>query len=311
MTGLEAKAPVLQVGRLIPPLADDLRRRYRVEHVDAGSHPRPEPARVESVVACVTGSGGGVTAELIDRLPRLRSIVVVGSGTERTDVDYAHARGIDVRTTAEVLIDCVADLAVGMVIDVMRGMTAADRYVREGRWPTDGAFPLRRKVSGARVGIVGLGRIGSGIATRLMAFGCSIGYHQRRRRDGCDYAYSRTVEELAAWSDVLVVAAAGGPSSAGLVGRRELAALGPDGFLVNVGRGSVLDETALIEALAEGGIGGAALDVYADEPRVPSDLFRLDNVVILPHIGSATVQTRDAMARAALDLLSELGVPGR
>ena len=253
-----------------------------------------------SVRVAVTSGVWGVRAEHLDRLPALEAIVSFGVGYDTTDVDEAARRGVVVSNTPDVLTDCVADAAVGLVIDVMRGLSAADRFVRRGEWASGRVPPLARRVSGARVGIVGLGRIGLAIARRLEGFGTTISYHNRRVRTDVSYAYVGDVVSLAAGSDVLVLAAAGGSASRHIVDASVLDALGPRGFLVNVARGSVVDEGALVAALEEGRIAGAGLDVFASEPHVPSTLLERDDVVLLPHLGSATVETRRAMTDLAL-----------
>ena len=256
----------------------------------------------EAAVARVAVTSGvwGVRAEHMDRLPALEAIVSFGVGYDATDVEEAARRGIVVSHTPDVLTDCVADAAVGLVIDLMRGLSAADRFVRRGEWAAGRTPPLARRVTGARVGIVGLGRIGLAIAARLDGFGTSISYHNRRPRTDVPYAYVDDVVSLAAGCDVLVLAAAGGAGSHHLVDAVVLDALGPDGFLVNVARGSVVDEDALVAALDRGRIAGAGLDVFADEPRVPEALLGRDDVVLLPHLGSATVETRRAMTDLTL-----------
>lgn len=242
----------------------------------------------------VTSGRLGLHPGVLDALPALRAVVSFGVGYDTIDARAAAERGVVVSNTPDVLTDCVADTAVGLALDVMRGFSAADRYVRAGGWESGRDYPLTRRLSGARVGILGLGRIGSAIARRLEAFGCPISYHNRRVVPGSPYAYVDSVRALAAGSDLLVVAASGG--SGPLVGRAELEALGADGFLVNIGRGSVVDEAALVEVLAAGGLGGAGLDVFAHEPHVPEALRARDDVVLLPHLGSGTVETREAMA---------------
>jgi lactate dehydrogenase-like 2-hydroxyacid dehydrogenase len=253
----------------------------------------------EATVA-VTSGVWGVRAEHFDRLPGLGAVVNFGVGYDSTDVAEAARRGVAVSNTPDVLTDCVADTAVGLVIDVMRRLSAADRFVRRGEW-ADGRVPaLARRVTGARVGILGLGRIGLAIARRLAAFDATISYHNRSERTDVPYAYAASPVELARGCDVLVVAAAGGPDSRHLVGADVLDALGPDGFLVNVARGSIVDEAALVAALEDGRIAGAGLDVFSDEPRVPTALLHRDDVVLLPHVGSATVETRGEMVELVL-----------
>ncbi|MBT0772769.1 2-hydroxyacid dehydrogenase [Kineosporia sp. J2-2] len=291
---------VLQVGQLMPSLAETLQRRYRAMVLPEGEAREAFLAEQGGAVrAAVTSGGHGVRADLMAELPRLGAIVNFGVGYDTTDVDTAARRGILVSNTPDVLTDCVADTAVGLMIDVMRGFSAADRFVRAGRW-SEGRFPLTRQASGRRVGIVGLGRIGGAIAHRLEAFGCTISYHNRNQVPGSRYRYRPDLVEMAREVDVLVVAAAGGKGTAGLVGREVLTALGPQGYLVNIARGSVVDEDALVGLLRDGGLAGAGLDVFADEPHVPPALLGLDNVVLLPHMGSGSVETRAAMEELTL-----------
>lgn len=304
---------VMRVGPLKPSLSDTLRDRY-----DALVLPEDATERADflarhggDVTAVVTSGRTGVDATLMATLPRLGAVVNFGVGYDTTDVDAAQARGIGVSNTPDVLTDCVADTAVGLLIDVMRQFSAADRYVRAGRWPVDGNYPLTRQVSNTRVGIIGLGRIGSAIAKRLGAFGCSIAYHNRHEVEGSPYPYVDSPVELARGVDVLVIAAAGGTGTANLVDAAVLDALGPDGFLVNIARGSVVDEPALVDALRTGRLAGAGLDVFADEPDVPVELLELDTVVLLPHVASGTVQTRGEMERLTLRNLDEFLQSGR
>ncbi|MBB4905172.1 2-hydroxyacid dehydrogenase [Actinophytocola algeriensis] len=290
--------PVWQACPLLPSLEERLRTNHKI--VD-------EPS--DDVVAAITSSRFGVTNEQIDALPSLRAIVHFGVGYETTDVPYARSRGIVVSNTPDVLTDCVADLAVGGMIDVLRRLTAADRFVRRGDWRR-GQFPLATKVTGRRVGILGLGRIGRAIAHRLAAFDARLSYHSRHQVPGLPYTYHDSPAALAEAVEVLVVATSGGPATAGLVSSDVLAALGPAGYLVNIARGSVVDEPALVAALTTGGIAGAALDVFADEPNVPEPLLGLDNVVLLPHIASATVETREAMGDLAFRNLHQFLTDG-
>ncbi|MFG1926089.1 2-hydroxyacid dehydrogenase [Cryptosporangium sp. NPDC048952] len=287
---------VLQVGALNAVVAETLAREYGAVVHD----PERLASYAESVRVVVTGGHAGVGTALLDALPGLRAIVHFGAGYDGTDVETARARGIVMSNTPDVLNDCVADTAVGLMIDVLRGFSASDRYVRAGRWAADGPYPLQRRASGSRVGIVGLGRIGTAIATRLEAFGCPIAYHNRHEVSGSSYRYEPSLVRLAADVDVLIVSTAGGEGTRGLVSREVLEALGPDGVLVNVARGSVVDQEALVSLLSAGRLGGAGLDVFDDEPHVPVELLDRDDVVLLPHVGSATVATRAAMADLTL-----------
>ncbi|GAB6387596.1 2-hydroxyacid dehydrogenase [Stutzerimonas marianensis] len=242
----------------------------------------------------VTSARFGCTASLIDRLPNLRAIISFGVGYDAIDVAAARARQIAVSNTPDVLNECVADLAFGMLIDCARQMSRADRFVRAGEWPS-GGLPLASRVSGKRLGIVGLGRIGEAVAKRASGFDMQVRYHNRRPVEGSAHGYERDLVELARWSDFLVLTCPGGESTRNLIDMAVLEALGPKGMLINVARGSVVDEPALVQALLDGRLGGAALDVYAHEPHVPDALMALPNVVLLPHIGSATEETRLAM----------------
>lgn len=306
-------AAVLQVGPLKPSLADTLRKRY-------GAAVLPDEAdaravfladRAATVTAVVTSGRTGVDAGLMTALPNLGAVINFGVGYDTTDVDAAASHGIGVSNTPDVLTDCVADTAVGLTIDVMRGFSAADRFVRAGRWPVDGGFPLARQVSNTRVGIIGLGRIGGAIAKRLSAFGCTISYHNRREIDDSPYRYLPSPVELAREVDVLVVAAAGGSGTRLLVDAAVIDALGSRGYLINIARGSVVDEPALVDALVLGRLAGAGLDVFAEEPAVPAALFELDNVVLLPHVGSGTVETRAEMEALTLRNLDAFLATGR
>lgn len=248
----------------------------------------------------VTTATNGANEALMESLPALRAICSLGVGVDTIDLAAAARRGIIVSNTPDVLNDCVADLAVGMVIDVARGISRADRHVRRGDWVRQGPGPLGRQVSHSRLGLIGMGRIARTIAQRLSGFSMEIRYHARSRKDDVALGYESSLVELARWADFLVVACAGGAATRHLVNAQVLEALGAQGFLINVARGSVVDESALQQALLHQTIAGAALDVFDDEPNVPEQLFALDNAVLLPHIGSATAQTRKAMGELLL-----------
>lgn len=245
---------------------------------------------------------GRVGAELFDHLPNLEVVASFGVGYDNVDVAAAAAHGIVVTNTPGVLDDEVADLTVGLLLATLRQIPQADRYLRDGRW-LERAFPLSATLRGRRIGIVGLGRIGKAVARRLEGFGVEIAYHGRSRQPAVGYAYHATPAALAVASDVLIILAPGSAETSHLVDADVLAALGPDGVLINVSRGSLVDEPALIAALRAGAILAAGLDVYADEPRVPEALIALPNTVLLPHVASASVATRAAMARLVADNL--------
>jgi lactate dehydrogenase-like 2-hydroxyacid dehydrogenase len=304
-------AAVLQVGPLKASLEDTLRTAY--DAVVLPFEPAERAAflaqHADRITVAVTSGRTGVDATLIAELPKLAAIVHFGVGYDTTDVDAAAARGIVVSNTPDVLTDCVADTAVGLMIDTLRQFSAADRFVRTGAWPSAN-YPLTRQVSNTRVGIVGLGRIGGAIAHRLKAFGCHISYHNRRQVPDSPFTYLSSPAELAAAVDVLIVAAAGGSGTRHLVDADTIAALGPQGYLINVARGSVIDEDALVDALVNGRLAGAGLDVFTDEPNVPEALFALDTVVLLPHVGSGTVETRAAMEALTLENLDSFLASG-
>ena len=292
---------VLRIGAFEPTFEAELLARYEIRRLPDGAG-RAEflAAHAPEFRVAVTGGPPGVNADLIAALPNLEAIVNNGAGVDAIDLDAAKRRGIGVSNTPDVLSDTVADTALGLILMTLRRFGAADRYVRAGRWARDGQFPYARDVNGLQVGILGLGRIGSAIATRLLGFDCAIAYHNRHRIDGSPYRYAESPVQLAESVDVLVVATTGDQKTRHLVDRAVLEALGPEGYLINIARGSVVDQDALVELLAGGGLGGAGLDVFADEPEVPAELFDLDNVVLLPHVGSATARTRRAMALLAI-----------
>lgn len=300
MSASPDRPAVLAVMKLPPFYLEPLRAAFTVH--DRLHETDPEAfARIAPTIRAITGGGESlVTPALMDKLPALEVVSVMGVGYDRVDVQAAKQRGIPVTHTPDVLNDEVADLAIGLMLSIARRIPHADRYVREDRWAQQGPMPLARKMTGARLGIVGLGRIGKAVAQRAAAFGMRIAYTGRTQQAGVPYEYFPSAKELAAHSDFLVVITPGGEATRGLIGRDVLRALGPRGYLVNVARGSVVDEKALIEALRAGVIAGAALDVFEDEPRVPAELRALDNVVLTPHMASATHETRQAMADLAL-----------
>ena len=294
----KSKPDVLSVANLPPFLTEPLQAAYtlhqRLHETDPAAF-----AKVAPHIRAIAASGESkVGAELMDRLPGLEIISVMGVGYDGIDVAAAKARGVVVTHTPGVLNDDVADLAIALMLAWARQVARADRYIRAGQWP-NGPLPLGRKVSGARLGIVGMGRIGQAIAQRASAFGMTIAYTARSARAGVVHRYLPSAAALAAESDFLVVITPGGANTRKLIDAAVLKALGPQGCVINVARGSVIDEAALIDALRTGAIAGAALDVFEDEPNVPQALREMDNVVLTPHIGSATAQTRRAMADLA------------
>lgn len=249
-----------------------------------------------------SGQYGRTDAALFDRLPNLEIVSSMGVGYDNVDAAEAARRGIVVTNTPDVLNDEVADLTIGLLLATLRQIPQSERYLRDGHW-VKAHFPLSPTLRERRIGIIGLGRIGKAIAKRLEGFGVSIAYHGRAPQQGVPYAYHPTAAGLAAASDVLIVITPGGAGTKHLVDAEVLKALGPEGVLINVARGSVVDQQALIEALRSGTILSAGLDVYEDEPNVPQELIAMEHVVLLPHIGSASVHTRNAMGKLVADNL--------
>ena len=252
-------------------------------------------------------SHGRVDAAFMAALPGLEIVASFGVGYDGVDLAYAAAHGIVVTNTPDVLNEEVADTTLALMLGAVRQLPAAERHLRAGRW-TEAPFSLTaslrgRTLGGRKVGILGLGRIGKAIALRCEAFGLAVAYHGRRAQEGVPYLYFPTLLGLAAACDILVVIAPGGAETHHLVDAAVLKALGADGYLINVARGSVVDEAALIEALQSGTIAGAGLDVFADEPNVPQALIDLDHVMLLPHVGSASRHTRRAMGQLVVDNL--------
>ena len=297
------KAEVLVVAPLMPFLMDALRDTYVVHDRIHVSDPAAFAAVAPRVRAIVANGEAKVPRELIAQLPALEMISVFGVGYDGVDVPAAHERGIPVTNTPEVLTDDVADLALGLLLSIARRIPQADRFVRDGEW-LKGPIPLARKVTGSRLGIVGIGRIGQAIAHRALAFGMDVAYTARSPRAGLPYTFHPDATSLAAAVDFLVVITPGGAATRGMINAEVLKALGPQGYLVNVARGTVVDQPALIAALKDGTIAGAALDVFIDEPNVPPELRAMPNVVLTPHIGSGTRQTREAMAKLTFDNLA-------
>jgi lactate dehydrogenase-like 2-hydroxyacid dehydrogenase len=295
------KHKVLQYGRLMPSLEKQLADAFDWQRLADQSDPKAFlAAHGREFVGLATA--GFADATLIEALPSLKVISSFGVGVDKIDLAAAAQRGIPVGNTPDVLNDCVADLAIGLMIDVARGIGASERYLRAGSWPR-GAYPLQHRMSGKKLGIVGLGRIGHAIARRALAFDMDIRYHNRRPVIDTSIAHEPLLVDLARWCDFLVVIVPGGAATRHLVDEAVLDALGTKGYLINVARGSVVDEAALVRALKEQRIAGAGLDVFENEPNVPAELMTLDNVVLVPHIGSATVETRAAMAQRVFDNL--------
>jgi lactate dehydrogenase-like 2-hydroxyacid dehydrogenase len=253
--------------------------------------------------AAVTNGIVGIKGEVIEALPALEIIGVFGVGVDAVDLAMARAHGVRVTNTPDVLTEGVAELGMALLLAVARRIPYNDRYVRAGRWPHDGDPALASSLAGRRLGIVGLGRIGRRVAQLGEAFGMVICYAGPHRKDGITWRYYDDLVAMAREVDCLMLTCKGGAETAGMIGREVIEALGPEGWLINIARGSVVDEVALVDALAGGRLGAAGLDVFAREPHVPEALLGLDNVVLQPHQGSASEETRAAMGRLVLENL--------
>jgi lactate dehydrogenase-like 2-hydroxyacid dehydrogenase len=251
------------------------------------------------VQAVLTVGAIGLSAAQMQAMPQLRWVGALGAGYENIDVAYARAHGIAVSNGAGTNDQCVADHAFGLVIAAVRGLVRLDRLTRQGVWRND--IPLPPNVSGKRLGILGLGTIGQKIARRAQAFDMPVGYHNRRPKDGVDFTYFDSVLALAQWADVLLVATPGGAGTRHLVDAPVIAALGPQGYVVNIARGSVVDTAALAQALRTGALAGAGLDVYESEPLPPAELLDLDNVVLTPHVAGWSPEAVQATVDLFLD----------
>ncbi len=288
------KPEIVMPGPMLQSCMEALDSAYVVHRLWEAADPKALLAEVAPRVRAIA-TAKGCDAALIAALPKLEVIASFGVGYDSVDVAAAQARGVRVTNTPDVLNDAVAELTIGLMVALARRLPQADAYVRAGRWKAEGAMPLTRQLTGAKAGILGLGRIGKEIARRLEAMRVSVSYHGRAEQPGQPYRYYADLEAMARDVDWLVVIAPATPQTIGVVSRKVLAALGPEGHLVNVARGSLVDEPALVELLGAGALGGAALDVFADEPNVPEALLAMDNVVLAPHVGSATHHTRWAM----------------
>ncbi|WP_313801209.1 2-hydroxyacid dehydrogenase [Sphingobium sp.] len=295
-----APVPIVAYGPLYPYLNEALARRFVVHAVAADADLNALSPDARAARALVSFGSVGAPAAIMDALPKLEMIGLFSVGYDKVDIDHARAKGIRVTNTPDVLTDDVADLAVGLLYATVRHMAANDRMVRAGDWARGGKPALCGRVTGKRIGILGLGRIGRAIARRLEPVAGEILYHNRRPVADAAYRHVADALDFARQSDVIIVATSGGPEARGLVDAAMLDALGPEGVVINISRGSVIDEDALVTALAERRIAGAGLDVFVNEPHVPEALLAMDHVVLQPHQGSATVETRKAMADLVL-----------
>lgn len=291
------KPEILVLVPIYAPTLAALEREYVVRRLWLEKDPKAYLGEACGRVRGVVTTGlAGCGREVVEALPRLEIIASFGSPRRNMAFEAAAERGIVVTNTPDSITDTVADLAVGLLLAVMRRICEGERFLRAGKW-MEGPFPPGRELGGKVCGIAGLGAIGRAVAKRAEAFGMSVSYHGPRRKADVAWPFHAGLEDLARASDCLVVTCPLTPETRGMVNARILEALGPDGFLVNVARGAIVDERALIAALRDKGIAGAALDVFWDEPRVPAELTGLDNVVLLPHIGSTTREIREGRGR--------------
>ena len=298
------KHDVLLIGPLIPHTMAQLEAAYALHRYDlADDKDALIAALAPHLTAIATRGDYPLPGVLIRRLPKVKLIASSGTGYDGVDIDTARALGIAVTHSPAAASECVADAAMALLLATMRRTVYLDKYVRAGKW-LDGPAPFGEKVCGEKLGIVGLGNIGHAIARRAKAFRMEIAYHGRQRQPGVDYRYYEDPVSLARDVRILVVALPGRAATRGLIGREVIDALGPEGYLVNVSRGSTIDEPYLVDALVNRRLAGAGLDVFADEPRVPPALFALDHVVLQPHAGSGTTATRNALGQFVVDNLA-------
>lgn len=282
---------VLMVSKMLPSVGEALEEAFTLHRLHEAPDRETLLDEVGPKIRGAAVASAPVNAELLDRLPNLEIVGNFGVGYDNIDIAACKARGVRVTNTPDVLNDAVAETTMALMLALCRRMPQADAYVRSGHW-LGGPFPLTGELTGKTVGILGLGRIGKEIARRCQAFKMQVVYHGRHEQRFEPYPYYASLVDMARAVDWLVVVVPGGAATAKLISREVLDALGPEGMLVNVGRGTTVDEAALIEALREGRLGGAALDVFEDEPRVPEGFFGMENVVLAPHVGSATHKTR-------------------
>jgi len=297
---------IVLTGPLPNKTADGLDKAFTVYRPFTGAE---QKTKLEKVAKQIRGVAAGESHERLDdaffdRYPNLEILASCGVGYDHVDANAAGLRGIIVTNTPDVLTDEVADTAMGLLLATVRQLPQADAYLRAGKWLTK-PFPFTDTLRGKTMGIVGLGRIGMAIARRAEAFGLGLAYHSRSSKPGVPYPYYASLTDMAEAVDILMVITPGGAATKHLINAKVLEALGPKGVLINIARGSVVDEKALIEALKAGKVGSAGLDVFAHEPNVPKELIDMPHVVLLPHVGSASVHTRNAMGNLVVDNLKQ------
>jgi len=297
------KARVLILAPVMDSLTEKLEQQFSVEKYFEQDDPHSFLAnKGKGIVGLVTRGDFGAKNSVLELLPDLKVISVFGVGTDAIDVEYTADKNIHVEITEGVLTDDVADMALALLLATSRNICQADQFVRDGKWP-NGGFPLSSKVSGKRVGIFGMGQIGQAIARRALGFDMTVAYASNHKKPELPYTFYPDVKQLAAESDVLIIAVSGGPKSAGIIDKSVFNALPNSALVINISRGSVINQGDLIQALTDKQIAGAGLDVFAEEPQVPQELIAMNNVVLQPHLGSATHETRQAMSEKVLSNL--------
>jgi D-3-phosphoglycerate dehydrogenase len=298
-----AKEPILFINSNYPPILDELKSRYEVFHYWVAKDKEALVAEAAKSVRAIFSNESSWVPHLMDALPKLEIIALASTGYEKFDIATAKSRGIRITSAPSVAAGDVADLAIGLMLAAARRITWAERYLRAGKWVSEGRAPMSTRFYGKKLGILGLGAIGTATARRAQGFDMEICYHGRRRQPDVPYRYYANLLEMAADVDFLAVTCPGGPTTAGIVSAEVLKALGPTGIVVNVARGTCIDEPALIQALRGGTLGGAGIDVFTVDPDDGTRFAGMDNVVLTPHIGTGTPDTRREMNMAALENL--------
>lgn len=308
-----SKPHILMPTPMMDLIIEQLDQAFTLHKLWEASDPDAEIAALaEQIEGIATGGKRPIDGALMSQLPNLKIVANFGVGYDTVDAAWAGQHGIYVTNTPDVLTEEVADTTLGLLLMTVRQLSESERYLRAGRWVKEGPFPLTRQTLRERkVGILGLGRIGKAVARRLEAFGTEIVYHGRRKQEGVSYSYYDDLVEMARDVDILVSVAPGGPETHHMISTEVLDALGPDGIVINVGRGSVVDEAALIAALREERIFSAGLDVFENEPHVPEELMAMERVVLLPHVGSASIHTRGLMGQLLVDNLKQFFETGK
>jgi len=302
---------LLLMGPLFEATMTELETTHKVERYwEASDKTALLQSIADKCIGIVTDGGLGVSNTILKQLPNVKLISVFGVGIDSIDLDFCRTQGIRVGNTPDVLSDDVADLAVALALATCRHLVTGDQYARKGQWPKHGAMPLTTRMMGKSAGIYGMGSIGSCLAKRLNAFDMPVSYCNRSPKAGSPYTFVESLEQLASESDFLFITAAATEGTIGSVNRSILDALGPNGYLINVSRGTLVDEPVLVEYLTNNKIAGAGLDVFQNEPDIPTSLFGLSNVVLQPHHASGTYETRLAMGNLMLQNLNT-GITGK